>query len=141
MKLTKEQDYAIRIVYELFKTNSKMTVAEVSEKTGVTPLFTQKIMRKLSSAGLVTSVKGNQGGYIVTLPSSDVSIYDVFKAINGDLYINACLDPESGCCSRPGIEGAKGGCVIRRAIGILNKDLISSLKKITFESLLEDELK
>ena len=128
MKLTKEQDYAIRIVYELFKTNSKMTVAEVSEKTGVTPLFTQKIMRKLSSAGLVSSVKGNQGGYIVTLPSCD-------------LYINACLDPESGCCSRPGIEGAKGGCVIRRAIGILNKDLISSLKKITFESLLEDELK
>ena len=74
MKLTKEQDYAIRIVYELFKTNSKMTVAEVSEKTGVTPLFTQKIMRKLSSAGLVSSVKGNQGGYVVTLPSSDVSI-------------------------------------------------------------------
>ena len=36
MKLTKEQDYAIRIVYELFKTNSKMTVAEVSEQIGMT---------------------------------------------------------------------------------------------------------
>ena len=141
MKLTKEQDYAIRIVYELLKTNTKMTVAEVSERTGVTPLFTQKIMRKLSSAGLVPSVKGNQGGYIMTIPSSDASIYDVFKAINGDLYINSCLDPESGCCSRPGVEEGKGGCVIRKAIAILNRDLIRSLKNITFKSLLEDESK
>ncbi len=141
MKLTKEQDYAIRIVYELFRTNTKMTVAEVSEKTGVTPLFTQKIMRKLNSAKLVSSVKGNQGGYTVSKPKEEVSLYDVFKAINGELYINSCLDPESGCCSRPGIEGEKNCCVIRRAIGILNKDLIVSLKKITFDSLLRNEAK
>jgi DNA-binding IscR family transcriptional regulator len=58
MRLTLEQDYAIRIVYELCRAKKRLDVNELSTLTGVTPLFTQKIMRKLNKNSLVESKKG-----------------------------------------------------------------------------------
>lgn len=138
MQITREQDYAIRIVNELCRNGgNRLDAGKISELTGVTPLFTQKIMRKLSGADIVSSKKGANGGYTLTEGRNpgNISLYDVFKAMNGeDLFINSCL---SGAyeCTRPDVV-RDGVCCIKKAWSILNADIIKSLKSVTFDRLI-----
>ena len=88
MRLTLEQDYAIRIVYTLCSADDILSVSELSQKTGVTPLFTQKIMRKLSQSNIVKSTKGIQGGYELQKQPEEISLYDIFESINGELNLS-----------------------------------------------------
>ncbi len=138
LQLTREQDYAIRIINELCLTEAeRLDVGTLSELTGVTPLFTQKIMRKLSAAGIVSSKKGANGGYALAegRTPANTSLYDVFKAMNGDeLFINACLSG-SYECNRPDVVRRHGSCYIKRAMAILNEDIVGLLKDFTFEKL------
>ena len=135
MRLTLEQDYAIRIVYTLCSADDILSVSELSQKTGVTPLFTQKIMRKLSQSNIVKSTKGIQGGYELQKQPEEISLYDIFESINGELNINMCLTSKYEC-TRPEVIQNGGECVIKKAISMLNNDIKESLKQITFKKLL-----
>lgn len=139
MRLTLEQDYSIRIVYELFRNGGLMDVGQVSEKTGVTKLFTQKILRKLCKAEITESKKGAYGGFIIkeNLTPEDVSLYDVLLATEEDgLFINACLGGEY-TCTRPEVIENGGECYIRKAMNLLNESIKDSLTKVTFDKILK----
>ncbi|MBE6896302.1 MAG: Rrf2 family transcriptional regulator [Ruminococcaceae bacterium] len=141
MRFTLEQDYSIRIIYELCRNDDKrLDVGELSALTGVTPLFTQKIMRKLTAAGLVESKKGVRGGYMLASGrnAGNISLCDVFEATNGEVCINACLG-DSYECTRPEVVERKGGCCIQKAIKLLNRDLIDALSSVTFEKILNNK--
>lgn len=141
MRFTLEQDYSIRIIYELCKNGDKrLDVGELSSLTGVTPLFTQKIMRKLTSAGLVESKKGVRGGYTLAAGRSpkNISLFDAFEATTGELCINACLG-HSYECTRPEVVEHEGNCCIQKAIKLLNQDLIEALSSVTFEKILNNK--
>lgn len=66
MHINLESDYAVRIVYCLARFGQKMDAQRIAEETGVSQRFTLKIMRKLVTAGLVTSFKGAHGGYTLS---------------------------------------------------------------------------
>jgi len=135
MYLTMEQDYAIRIVYQLYKSNEKVDVKKLSEKTGVTPSFTQKIMRKLNIAGLVTSTKGIYGGYTVSKSAENISIFDVIIAIENNTAINSCLNGKY-VCNNPNTIDNNGVCCIQCEIEKINKQVDDSLKALTYDKIL-----
>lgn len=141
MRFTLEQDYSIRIIYELCRNEDRLLdVGELSSLTGVTPLFTQKIMRKLLASGLVESKKGVRGGYTLAegRNSGNISLEDVFSAITGDICINACLGG-SYECTRPEVIENRGECCIQRSIRMLNEDLTKALRSLTFERILNNK--
>ena len=63
MQITQESDYAIRIVYCLAKSRVRRDARSISEEMGVTLRFSLKILGKLVGAVIVSSYKGNKGGY------------------------------------------------------------------------------
>ncbi len=141
MRFTLEQDYSVRIIYELCRNeNKRLDVGELSELTGVTPLFIQKIMRKLTAAGLVESKKGVRGGYTLAenRNMSNISLADVFSAIEGDICINSCLG-DSYTCTRPEVIENGGECCIKKAIRMLNDNLTEALRSVSFEKIINNK--
>ena len=63
MYITQETDYAIRIVYCLAKSGVRRDARSISEEMCVSLRFALKILGKLAQGGLVSSFKGNRGGY------------------------------------------------------------------------------
>ena len=63
MYITQETDYAIRIVYCLAKSGARRDARSISEEMCVSLRFALKILGKLAQGGLVSSFKGNRGGY------------------------------------------------------------------------------
>ena len=63
MKITREADYAVRVVYTIMRRGGRISAREISEQSGVTQRFALKILHKLTAAGVVCSHKGVNGGF------------------------------------------------------------------------------
>ena len=79
----------------------------ISQKLGTSPSYSQKLLRRLVSADLITSVPGVKGGFRLYKKPKDIRIYDIYLAIEGhqSLYSPSGilddmldLEEEDRCC-------------------------------------------
>lgn len=129
MKVTRETDYAIRIVSFLSKQDSICGAKLISEETNITQRFALKILRKLCIASITKSFKGNLGGYTLNVPPKDITMLDVIEAIQGEILINNCAILESSKCND------SCSCTLKKAFASANLALTQSLSSHTFDNL------
>lgn len=131
MHITLETDYAIRILVFLLQQDKRVDANKISEETDVTLRFALKILRKLVAAGFVRSFKGMKGGYEFAKESpSDLSLYDVIVAIEGNCFLSRCLDQKVGCN-----RDYASCCKVRKEFGRISNVLCQELKATTFDRL------
>ncbi len=126
MFLNSETDYAIRIVSCLAENNAITDAATVSEKTGVTPRYTLKILHRLTQSGIVKSFKGAKGGYVLARDADKITLYDVYKVFCGDISISRCENSQN-VCTYP-----KGECYFRKTFEDVSQYMQDKFKEVTF---------
>ena len=131
MYITLEADYAVRIVSALSLDRSRLDAGTLSERSCVTLRFALKILRKLVSAGLVTSYKGSRGGYQLCMEPSEITLRMVIEAIEGTYYFSRCLSPDCECNS-----GADGICCYQKAFGEITDSVRKQLESYNFADLI-----
>ncbi len=132
MKITREADYALRIVSMLAFENTQIEAKNISEQKAIPYRFTLKILRKLVNAGLVKSYRGVNGGYILSRDISEITLYDVIETIDGTIDINRCI-------SEPEICANSGDCKIQKALIDAQKIMIDHFKSVTIKQVLFDK--
>ena len=135
MHITQESDYAIRIVYCLAKSSARRDARGISEEINVSLRFSLKILGKLVQSGIVTSFKGNRGGYELARPASEITLRHVIEAVEGEYCFSRCLKGKSDCCSR----GAWGSCALQRVFAEISADVNRKLDSVSFAQLVEGE--
>ena len=135
MTITREADYALRIVYTLADENIKIDANTLSEKIGVTLRFTLKILRKLLLAGIVRSFKGANGGYMLAKLPSEISMYDVITAIDGDMAVNRCTS-DGYQCLRPSVQQGIP-CRLNKVFCDLGRKIREYMSEQTFDRLVK----
>ena len=128
MLLTKESDYAIRIVRAL-KDGNKIRARDICEEEEIPEAFAYKILKKLERANLVHVSRGTRGGCVLVKDIGELSLYDIVLAIEPEFSITHCMLER---CSRHTKESP---CAVhmelRRIQNLLEKELKSkSLKAI-----------
>jgi len=91
MKITKETEYAIRIVDYMARNGRLTSAAVICESTAVPLRFAKNILQKLVRTGIVNSYKGIHGGYELGKLAADISLYDVLAVTEGPVLLNHCL--------------------------------------------------
>lgn len=132
MKITREADYALRIVSMLAFETSQVEAKTISEQKLIPYRFTLKILRKLVQAGIVKSFRGVNGGYMLNKDVSEISLYDVIETIDGVIDINRCI-------GEPDICPNSGDCKIQNALLDARQILVDHLKSVSIETVLSDE--
>jgi Rrf2 family protein len=138
MKLSTQEEYGLRCLLQLARARdaASMTIAEMSEREGISSPNVAKIMRILRRAGLVRSTRGKAGGYYLSRPAQDVRALDVLAALGGRLF-----DP--GFCDRhAGVEAHclnTRDCSIRPVLRGLQDAVDHVLGELTLASLLGTE--
>ena len=131
MFLTKESDYAIRIIREL--SNGKITsVKYICENEHIPQQFAYKILKKLEKAGLVISYRGNAGGYQLVADLNQITLLDVVCSIDDQLVINKCLIEGYVC---PNNE-KKDCCKVHHELKRVQADLVANLQANTMAEIL-----
>ncbi|MFD2115194.1 RrF2 family transcriptional regulator [Paenibacillus yanchengensis] len=106
MKTGVEQSVYAILMLNMLPDKAVLPGEAISQQLGASPTYFQKLLRKLVSADLITSVPGVKGGFRLRKKPEDIRIYDVYLAIEGQqsLYsssgvLHGILDLEDeGCC-------------------------------------------
>lgn len=134
MRISSKGRYAlVSMIYmaQNFENGKFITVISISEKFGISKIYLEQVFALLKKGGLVTSVKGSQGGYQLSRPPKQITAYDILHAIENTLFENA---EETVADSAPAFEKTLRTSIFER----LDSSVINTLKNITLEDLVKD---
>ena len=137
MRITLESDYALRIISALAIHNEVVDAKTISDETSVTLRFTLKILHKLVQGKLVRSFKGVNGGYVLAVPTSELTLKTVIELIDGPIAIARCIESEGGCA----LNHDKAACTYHHIFDSLSFDLARKLDKITISDVINKTYK
>ena len=133
MKLSTKGKYGLYAMFYLAQHEGSgpqplKAVAEI----GVPEDYLEQLLGNLRRAGLVTTVRGAQGGYQLAKAPEDITVGDIIDATEGPLSISECISDE-GCCHR------SGECRTRRVWEYLSNSINGLLQSISLRDMLEQE--
>lgn len=76
----------------------KVSLREVAEREGISLKYLEQLVRPLMNAGLLRSVRGKGGGYVLAKPAAEVRAGDILRAAEGERSTVACEGLEGTCC-------------------------------------------
>lgn len=87
MKLSTKGRYGLRAVLDLAMHGSEeaVSLSSVAERQRISISYLEQLIAKLKKAGIVDSVRGAQGGYILAKQAGQISVGDVLRALEGNL--------------------------------------------------------
>jgi len=106
-----------------------VTIAYLSEALDISKIYLEQVFSLLKRGGIVTSIKGSQGGYRLSRRADMISIYDVFTATETLLLENT---EDTVRKSNENIEKAMKEAVF----DVLDEAIRTALKKISLGDIL-----
>ena len=98
LRMSKLTDYATVVLAHLARAGGRLhSAADVAAATGLAVPTVSKLLKLLTRAGLVASVRGAQGGYRLARPAEQISAADVIDALEGPVAITACSSADVQC--------------------------------------------
>lgn len=83
MKPGVEQSVYAILLLNMLPDKAVLPGEAISQQLGTSPTYFQKLLRKLVSAGLITSVPGVKGGFKLNKKPEDINVFDIYMAIEG----------------------------------------------------------
>lgn len=133
MLVTREMDYAIRAVRALDRCG-QLSASAVAEREHMQPAMAYKVLKKLHKAGIVESRRGTEGGYLLEKDSGQLTLLDLFRALEEQLLMTECLK-RGHCCA----NNAGGGCGPHREFCRIQRLLEAELRRTTLKTLFQTQ--
>jgi Rrf2 family iron-sulfur cluster assembly transcriptional regulator len=98
MILTTKARYAVLAIIDiaLENKNSPVSLFSVSERQNISLSYLEQIFIKLKNGGLVASIKGPGGGYVLTKKPNKITIADIINSIGESIKMTNC-STKNGC--------------------------------------------
>lgn len=114
MKHTRHADLALRVLmYLRVAPGRRGSIADIAAAHRVSHTHLDKVVRRMSEAGLVATLRGRGGGVHLTREPSTITVGDVMRAMEDDFAVVECLGP-ARYCQVAGVCGARS--VFARAL-------------------------
>jgi Rrf2 family protein len=99
VKLSSQVDYAVRTVYDLAcrEPGAVVQTREIADSQRLTEGYLAKVIQNLARAGLLHTVRGSQGGVSLARPAAQISVREVFEAVDGPLELHRCRHQPDPC--------------------------------------------
>lgn len=91
MEISKKTDYALRMLATLVRNPSgRVTAREAADENDVPYSFARSIEHDLAAAGIVSSVRGANGGMQLTVDPRQTTLLQVVEAVQGPVSLSGC---------------------------------------------------
>lgn len=133
MKLTSKGRYAVTAMLDVALHSNKrpVSLAEISERQDISLSYLEQLFSRLRRNGLVDSVRGPGGGYILGREMSEIAISEIVKAVDERINATKCH----------GEEGCQGGvrCLTHSLWNELSDRIDGFLTSITLNELVKSK--
>lgn len=132
LRMSKMTDYAALVLATMAaEPSATHAAAGLAAETGIGLPSTRKLLKTLARAGLVTSKRGAQGGYILARSPNAISAVDMIEAIEGPLAMTECTLSSGLCDLEP-------SCPVSSKWQRLSGAVRHVLAEITLADLIDD---
>ena len=133
MRLSSMADYAVVTMAAAARHcgHARVNAAQLAEETGLPAPTVQKLVSRLTSAGLLRSSRGIGGGFKLARPAAAITLADIVEAVEGPIARTACVDQGKHDC---GLEAA---CQVKPHWPIVNAALRGALAGVSLIQLAE----
>lgn len=134
MKISTKGRYGLRAMFEIAKVYEQgpVLMSTISKNQGISRKYLHSLLTSLKSAGLVRSVLGSRGGFLLSKPPSQITVKEIVTVLEGSLSPVDCVDfvEDERICERMGI------CPTLSVWVVLKKVINDLLSCITLEDIL-----
>ena len=102
MRLTTKGRYGVRAVLNLASQdhNGPTSISQISKEEDLSPEFLEQIFFKLKKAGLIRSVRGPKGGFVLNRKPSELTIKAILDAVGESINPTPCTNGSANPCPR-----------------------------------------
>lgn len=135
MKLSTKGRYGLRAMIDLAEYSEKepVSISSVANRQGISERYLEQLVSLLKKAGLVKSIRGASGGYVLARDITEISVGDILRALEGNLEPVQCAAfySEEGC-------SASGGCVTKYVWQKINDSINHTVDEIKLDELVRE---
>ena len=115
-----------------YSEDAPVSIMSISNRQNLSERYLEQLMARLKKAGLVKSVRGAAGGYVLAKKMEEISVGDVLRALEGSLKPVECagLEPGEGC-------KAADSCVTKYVWKRINDSISQTVDEIRLDQLVE----
>ncbi|MBL4935121.1 Rrf2 family transcriptional regulator [Clostridium sp. YIM B02515] len=132
MKLSTKGRYGVKAMVDLaiHYGGDPISIKSISERQNISEYYLEQLFSPLRRAELIRSVRGAQGGYVLSRSPKDITIAEIMEVLEGPIEISNCLDEKS--CNNV-------DCCATRLLWAKIKNSIDSVtKSTTLQDILDD---
>lgn len=132
MRLSAQTDYAVVMLAAAARhcgVSGRLNATLLADETGLPLPTVQKLVSRLSSAGLIESARGTGGGFRLARPPAAISLADIVEAIEGPIALTICVERGRHDCA------IEQGCRVKPHWNSVNASVRGALAGITLASL------
>ncbi|CDG88836.1 MULTISPECIES: Fe-S cluster assembly transcriptional regulator IscR [Xenorhabdus] len=133
MRLTSKGRYAVTAMLDvaLHSQEGPVPLADISERQGISLSYLEQLFSRLRKNGLVSSVRGPGGGYLLGRDAGNIFVAEVISAVDESVDATRCQ----------GREGCQGGdrCLTHTLWRDLSDRITSFLSSISLEELVKNQ--
>lgn len=106
---------------------SHVTAAVMADGLSASEAHLSKVLQRLAKAGVVAGTRGPGGGFQLTRPAKEISLREVYEAIEGRLQVERCMVGKPLCNKRD--------CPLGSLFARLSDDVLKTLGKTTLADI------
>ena len=136
MKLTSKSRYAVMALVDLarFDNINPVSLRDISLRQNISLDYLEQIFFKLKKNQIVKSVRGNQGGYVLSKKPNDIKLTNIFHALDEKVKTVQCKkDSKKGC------NGRSTKCITHNLWDELENHINSFFEQKSLKDLVQDK--
>ncbi|MCD8231366.1 MAG: Rrf2 family transcriptional regulator [Clostridiales bacterium] len=130
MRFSKKSRYGLTALIDLsvYSRSGHVALSSIAQRNGISVQYLEQVFGALRRAGIVKSVKGPQGGYLLNWPARCITVAAVVEALEGSYHL---ADEKSS-----GETGNAAAAAIQtQVVDAVNQKMDELLQNITLEDL------
>ena len=135
MKLSTKGRYGLKAMLDLAVHNSdgQISLKSIAERQDISENYLEQLFATLRKSGLVNSIRGSQGGYILAHSPENITVGSILRSLEGSLApVDCVMENDPMQCSR-------SECCVTRYIWEKIRDSVNSVvDAITLDDLVKD---
>ncbi len=137
MKISTKARYGLRALVDLavHSTGEQVPLIHIARRQSLSTNYLEQVFSLLKKAGIVKSVKGAQGGYLLGREASYITVGDVITAIEGEILI---VEEEMKRSDTTLLYQNMQECLQKQVWDKITESVCSVMEEITIEDLTKD---
>ncbi len=137
MKISTKGRYALRLMLDLAINDNgePVQIKDISSRQDISNKYLEQIVSALNKAGLVRSIRGPQGGYMLTRKPENYTVGDILRVTEGSMAPVSCLEFEDNNCPR------EDNCATLMVWKKLDEAIKSVIDTVTLADLVDEQMK